>query len=88
MLNALHIYPFDVSTRAELAALYVSDKEYDDAIRELKINCELQPKVSEHYARLAMVFKTAGKLDEAHKAAEQAVKLDPDSPAKDLLENN
>jgi tetratricopeptide (TPR) repeat protein len=83
--RALQIHPFDISARQELATLYVQNKDFDNAIRQLKINCEAQPRASEHHARLAMVYKAAGKLEEAKEAARTAVRLDANSPAKELL---
>jgi tetratricopeptide (TPR) repeat protein len=84
--RALQIHPFDITARQELATLYAQNKDYDNAIRHLKINCEAQPRASEHHARLAMVYKAAGKMEQAKAAARVAVRLDPKSPAKELLE--
>ncbi len=84
--RSLRIHPFDITARQELATLYVQNKDYDNAIRHLKINCEAQPRASEHHARLAMVYQAAGKMEDAKAAARIAVRLDPKSPARDLLE--
>ena len=85
--HAMRLDPYDVTLHQQLAALHLAQKNYSAALRELQANCELQPTVGDHFARLANAYKLAGDPENALMAARKALALDPQSPAAAIIES-
>ncbi len=51
----------------------------------MKVAIQLDPDNAGYWARLAFIYDANGKADLAIKSAEFSVRLDPTSPARDLL---
>jgi adenylate cyclase len=60
-----------------LGTAYLQFRQYDQAIDELKVALDLNPSDAETYARLGNALLFIGTLEDAIKAAETAIRFDP-----------
>jgi adenylate cyclase len=60
-----------------LGTAYLQFRQYDQAIDELKVALDLNPSDAETYARLGNALLFIGALEDAIKAAETAIRFDP-----------
>ena len=83
--RALAIDPYAIDPHVARAKLAEKTARWDVAIREHRALCHLEPSEAKHFAALARAYANAGHDEKARTAAHQAVKLDPDSPAAEML---
>jgi len=88
-----HINPYEVNAYEAMAAVHREAEQYDKAVAAIQNVCILQPKSADAWAKSAMMRFLAGRsakdrpqLEQARKDAEQALELDADSQAKQILD--
>ena len=59
---------------------------WEDALHEYEALALLEPENAEHYARQALAHSRLGQEEAMRRAAEQALRLDPNSSARALIE--
>ncbi len=69
-----------------LGNIYVLQQQYDQAIMEGERALALDPNNADNYSNQAMLLNFAGKPEEALRAVEQAIRLNPHSPPTYLLQ--
>lgn len=84
--RAIQREPYNADYRENAATMALMTKDMDEALHQVRALTKLEPDRSIHWARLAALAKRMGNNDLAQQAAKQAVNLDPQSPAKKLLE--
>lgn len=84
--GALMINPYSIELRTELAQILARMGQTEDAARQYGILCDLAPDVAAHWSRAAMAYHQIGERDDALRCAKRAIALDPDSPARALLD--
>lgn len=92
--QSTYINPYEVAIYEAMAGIYQNAKQYDKAISMAKNMTLLTPDSADVWYKTAAVEYNAAKakkddqalLRTAKESAEKAVKIDADSPAKDLLE--
>ena len=85
LVEAMHFNPFEPKTHDRLARAYQAMGKPDLAIGELMMAIQLAPTDETYWARLAFAYKAQNLTDKMTKAAEVAVRLRPESPARELL---
>ncbi len=83
--QAIYIDPFAHEPHEGLAAASMKAGDTAAALAEYKTLCVLDPENSGRFADAAFAFHKAGDVQNARTYAEQAVKLDAESPARSLL---
>lgn len=83
--RAVRIDPYAVETHAQLAGLLMRSEKFGEAAREYDVLVRLRPDEPKYLTELALSLHRAGRGEEARAAAERAVKMDENSPAKVLL---
>lgn len=98
--NALEFYrqstyidPYEATIYEAMASIYLNDKQYDKAVNTALEMTLLQPDSADAWHKTAAVEYWAAKgnnndqalLKKAKEAAEKALKIDADGPAKELL---
>jgi tetratricopeptide (TPR) repeat protein len=83
--RALMISPFNVRMQGAYGETALLADEPATALRAFRMLMRLEPEESKHYAQAAFAAQKAGDADEAIRLAKEAVKRDPDSPARSLL---
>ncbi len=63
----------------EAATLLIALKEYDEALKDLKILIEKEPRNAELYRLMTIAYIKKGRKDDALKSAQRALLLDPDN---------
>ena len=63
----------------EAATLLIALKEYDEALEDLKILTEKEPKNAELYRLMTIAYVKKGRGEDALKSAQKALELDPDN---------
>lgn len=84
--DALMIDPYSIDIRTELAQILSRMGQTEGAARQYAILCDLAPDVAQHWSSAAMAYHQIGDRDDAVRCAKRAVEIDPDSPAKTLLD--
>ncbi len=85
--SSLNIDPYDVKTHRTFATLLDDLKLTEKALHEYEVLTILEPKEALHHNELAFAYYRAGRRDQAKEAARKAVELDPNSPARQLLDD-
>ncbi|MCH8880748.1 MAG: tetratricopeptide repeat protein [Planctomycetes bacterium] len=85
--QSLDIDPYDVKTHRTYATLLDDLKLIEKALHEYEMLTILEPKEALHHNELAFAYYRAGRRDQAKEAARKAVELDPNSPARQLLDD-
>jgi tetratricopeptide (TPR) repeat protein len=76
--------PYTILARGDLEA---ADGRVDAALRYYRRAARLDPKLADPHVSMARLARAAGHFDDARRAAERALKLDPDNvEAKGILE--
>ncbi len=83
--RTIAIDPYAPEPHVTLAKLCERTKRWNDAAREHRALCALEPTEAKHHANLAFAYEKAGDMPKAKTAANRAVELDPSSPARRLL---
>ncbi|HEY3245569.1 MAG TPA: tetratricopeptide repeat protein, partial [Phycisphaerae bacterium] len=83
--QAIYIDPFALAPHEGLAAACMKAGDTSAAIAEYRALCALQPENAQRFADAAFAYHKQGDTENARKYAAQAVRLDPNSPAKPLL---
>ena len=91
--QVIQINPYDAGAYKAMASLYLAAKQYDRSLLAMRSVCLLEPKNADSWAQLAALYYRVGRakgstqeLLEARSAAQKALGIDPNSPAKDVLE--
>lgn len=84
--TALWIDPYEPDIHRDYGQLLTQLNDAEGAIREYRMLTLLAPGEARGHADLAFALHAAGRRDEAARAAEQAVRIDPNSPARQFLE--
>jgi tetratricopeptide (TPR) repeat protein len=74
--KGVEVEPFGPAIRVQLAFSYTNQGKYDEAIVEGKRAVELDPKYIEAYAALGDAYRLSGRLEDAKKTYEAALKVD------------
>lgn len=83
--QALYIHPLSEPVRLGLAELLMRMGDTAAAADEYESLCRINPRNAEYPTRCALAWHKLGNADKAREFAQQAVNLDPTSPAKALL---
>ena len=82
----LTINPYDAGARANLGRLLAGENDWKQAAFQLQKAVQLDPADANAHMAYSVVLMQMGRLPEAEKEAEAAVKADPESSqANDLL---
>lgn len=91
--QVIHINPYDAGAYKAMASLYLRAKRYDRAVLAMRSVCLLEPENADSWAQLAAVYYRVGRaqksperLSDGRSAAQKALDIDPDSPAKAVLQ--
>ncbi len=84
--QALAINPFDVSYHEAYGDVCMQVGDARTALAEFTWLTKFEPDVANHFAKAAFAAKRLGDKAKTRSFAEKAVAIDPDSPAKSLLE--
>lgn len=84
--QALAIDPFNVAHHEALGDAEMQAGDAKSALKEYTLLTKLEPKVAGHFAQAAFAANRLGDREAAHRFATKAVELDPQSPARGLLE--
>jgi Flp pilus assembly protein TadD len=83
--QALCVRPYDVQLHGQLADVSVQADDAKTALRHYRLLTMIEPENARHYEKAAFAAHKLGDPSESRRLAEQAVKLDPASPAQSLL---
>jgi Flp pilus assembly protein TadD len=83
--RAVQVDPYRADAHERLGALYSRFERWEDAAVVYTVLSRLEPQCAEHPARLALCYARLGRTTDAQAAARQAVKLNPNSPARSFL---
>ncbi len=70
-------HPGDHEIASNLASVYFDQANYDASIKIWKLLIQREPRVADHYLKLAMAINGAGRPKEAAEPLNQALALDP-----------
>jgi tetratricopeptide (TPR) repeat protein len=84
--RAIQREPYNADFRENAATMALMNKDMDAAMHQIRALTMLEPDRSIHWARLAALAKRMGQTDLSSDAAKKAVAIDPNSPAKKLLD--
>ena len=84
--RAIQREPYNADYRENAATMALMDKDMDAAMHQIRALTMLEPDRSIHWARLAALSKRMGQKEQSISAAKKAIALDPNSPAKKLLD--
>ncbi len=84
--QALYIDAFDRDTHRKLAEVHMRLGDTQSAVEEYAALCRLEPQEARDYADAAFAYHKLGDTDKARRYAQQALELDPESPARSLVE--
>jgi tetratricopeptide (TPR) repeat protein len=85
-LRAIQREPYNADYRENAATMALLAQDMQQALHQVRALTMLEPDRSIHWARLAALSKRMGDNATSQQAAQQAIKLDPNSPAKKLLQ--
>ena len=83
--ESLYINPFRPQTYRQLAEVLMRDNDTTAAVETYEVLCRLQPDRAQNFADAAFACQKLGQPNKTAHYAAKAVGLDPDSPAKSLL---
>ncbi|MFQ5490385.1 MAG: tetratricopeptide repeat protein [Phycisphaerae bacterium] len=86
--QSLYINPFNSQTYRKLAQVQMRDNDTAAALETYQVLCSLQPDRAENFAGAAFACRKLGQHAKAADYAAKAVGLDPESPAKTLLNSD
>ncbi len=86
--ESLNIDPYRISTYEKRAGILMRMDETAAAAEQYEILCRLEPTEAAHFARAAFAYKKLGDIENTQRCAAEAVKLDPASGARSLLQPN
>jgi tetratricopeptide (TPR) repeat protein len=75
--TAIRLDGSNTGAHALLGTVYLQFRQYDQAIDELKLALDLNPSDAETYGRLGNALLFIGRIEDAIKAAETAIRFDP-----------
>ncbi|MFG0249423.1 MAG: peptidase MA family metallohydrolase [Phycisphaeraceae bacterium JB051] len=84
--RAIQREPYNADYRENAATMALMDKDMHAAMHQIRALTMLEPDRSIHWARLAAISKRMGQQEQSITAAKKAIALDPNSPAKKLLD--
>ncbi len=85
-LRAIQREPYNADYRENAATMALMNKDMGKAMHQVRALTLLEPDRSIHWARLAVIARRMGDEATSQQAAQKAVALDPQSPAKKLLQ--
>ena len=71
-------YPRDFAARNNLGVYFMSQGQFDDAIKQYQAASEIAPEEPLPYGNIAYAYAFLGRRDEAYAAADKALKIRPD----------
>ena len=84
--RALHRHPYNADYRELAATIELQRGEMDAAVHHLRALAILEPDRPIHRVRLAAIYSKLGRSQDAHNAAQEALRLDPDAPVSGYIE--